>query len=155
VIRKCEEQFHQDGQADDELGAAVALLDALLGQGKSAEAAKERQANQALAAKSTNQLDRLQFDLASARVEMASGNPTASRIQLQRTLESARARHLPGVELEIQLALAELKKKLGQKVEAQADLLALEKDARSEGFGLIAAKALSVRTGGTKEISTN
>jgi hypothetical protein len=86
---------------------------------------------------------------------MANGNPTASRIQLQRTLESARAHHLLGVELETQLALAELKKKLGQRVEAQADLLALEKDARGKGFGLIAAKALSVRTGGTKEISTN
>ncbi|MGA8774558.1 MAG: tetratricopeptide repeat protein [Terriglobales bacterium] len=141
VIRKCEEQFHQDGQADDELAAAVALIDALLGQGKSAEAAKEKQANQALAAKSTNQLNRLQFDLASVRVEMAIGHPTASRAQLERTLEDARAHHFLGVELETQLALARLKKKLGQRVEAQADLLALEKRARDKGFGLIAGKA--------------
>jgi eukaryotic-like serine/threonine-protein kinase len=153
VIRKCKEEFHQDGQADDELAAAAALIDGLLGQGKAVEAVKEKQANQALAAKSTNQLNRLQFDLASVRVEMAIGHPTESRPQLQRTLESARAHHLVGVELETQLALAELKKKLGQGVEAQADLLALEKLARGKGFGLIAGKALSVRNNGTKEIA--
>jgi DNA-binding winged helix-turn-helix (wHTH) protein/tetratricopeptide (TPR) repeat protein len=155
VIRKCKEQFHQDGQVDDELTAVVALIDSLLGQGKSVEAAKEKQANQALAAKSTNQFNRLQFDLASVRVEMAVGDPTASRPQLQRTLEDARAHHLLGVELETQLALAQLKKKLGQRVEAQADLLALEKHARDKGFGLIAGKALSIRNNGTKETSTN
>jgi eukaryotic-like serine/threonine-protein kinase len=155
VIRKCKEQFHQDGQADDELAAAVALIDALLGQGKSVEAAKEKQANQGLAAKSTNQLNRLQFDLVSVRVEMAIGHLMGLHAQLQRTLESARAHHLLGVELETQLGLAELKKKLGQRVEAQADLLALEKLARAKGFGLIAGKALSIRNNGTKEISTN
>jgi eukaryotic-like serine/threonine-protein kinase len=153
VIRKCKEKFHQDGQADDELAAAAALIDALLGQGKSVEAAMEKQANQALVAKSTNQLNRLQFDLASVRVEMAIGDSTASRPILQRTLENARAHHLLGVELETQLALAELKKKLGQRGEAQADLLALEKLARGKGFGLIAGKALSIRNHGTKEIS--
>ncbi|MGA9354743.1 MAG: hypothetical protein WBV46_13710 [Terriglobales bacterium] len=96
---------------NDELAAAVALIDALLGQGKSVEAAKEKQVNQALAARSTNQLNRLQFDLASVRVEMAIGHPTASRAQLERTLEDARAHHFLGVELETQLALAQLKKK--------------------------------------------
>jgi len=154
VIRKCKEQFHQDGQADDELATVVALIDALLGQGKSVESAREKQASQSLAAKSPNQLNRLQFDLASARVEMAIGHPAASRPQLQRTLENARAHHLLGVELEAQLVLAELKSKLGQSVEAQADLIALEKLARDKGFGLIAGKALSVRNNGGKEIST-
>jgi eukaryotic-like serine/threonine-protein kinase len=155
VIRKCKEQFHLESQADDELAATVTLIEGLLQEGKFVEAAREKQASQALAAKSTNQLNRLQFDLASARVEMAGGHPVAARPQLRRTLESARAHHLLGVEFEIQLALAELKKKLGQRVEAQADLLALEKNARSKGFGRIAGKAQLVRNDGTKEISTN
>jgi hypothetical protein len=86
---------------------------------------------------------------------MATGHLASSRPQLQRTLESARAHHLLEVEMEAQLALADLKKKLGQRVEAQADLLALEKLARGKGFGLIAGKALSIRNNGTKEISTN
>jgi len=155
VIRKCKEQFHQDGQADDELAASVALMQGLLSESKYVEAANEKQADQALAAKSTNQLNRLPFDLISARVELAIGHPTASLAQMHRTLESARAHHLVGIELEIQLALAELKKKLGQTIEAQSDLLALEKLAGGKGFGLIASKALSIRSDGTKKLLTN
>ena len=96
VIRKCKEQFHQDGQADDELAASITLIEGLLGQGKFVEAANEEQVSQALAAKSTNQLNRLQFDLASARVELAFGHLDASRAQLERTLQSAHAHHLIG-----------------------------------------------------------
>jgi hypothetical protein len=127
----------------------------LLGQGKSVEAAKEEQASRALTAKSTNQLNRLQFDLVSARLELAVGDIAAARPQLQRTLERARAHHLLGVELETQFAFAELKEKLGQRVKAQADLFALEKLARGKGFGLIADRALSARNDGKKEISAN
>ncbi len=151
VIRKCKEQFHQDSQADDELAASVTLIDALLGQGKFVEAAKEKQANHALAAKSTNQLNQLQFDLVSARIELAEGHPMSSRTHLEGTPQRARAHHLLGIELETQLALAELKKKVGQRVEAQADLVALEKLARGKGFSLIAAKALSVRDNDEKK----
>ena len=155
VIRKCIEQFHQDGQADDELAARVTLIEGLLGQGKSLEAAKEEYASRTLAAKSTNQLNRLQFDLASARVELAIGHTAVARPRLQRTLDSARAHLLPGIELETRIGLAELKKKLGQRVEAQADLVALERLARSKGFGLIAEKALSARNSSMKEVSVN
>ena len=155
VIRKCKEQFHQEGQADDELAANVTLIEGLLGQDKSVEAAKEEQGSRALAAKSTNQLNRLQFDLVSARLELAVGHIAAARPQLQRTLERARAHHLLGVELETQFALAELKEKLGQRVKAQTDLFALEKLARDKGFGLIAGRALSARNDGKREISAN
>jgi hypothetical protein len=151
VIRKCKEQFHQDGQADDELAASINLIEGLLGEGKFVEATKEKQVSQALATKSTNQLNRLQFDLVSARVEVAIGHLASSCLQLQRTLESARAHRLLEIELETQLSLAELKKKRGQKVEAQADLLALEKSARGKGFGLIASKSVPVRNSDEKK----
>ena len=155
VIRKCKEQSHQDGQADDELAASTTLVEGLLGQGKFAEGAHEEQESQALAAKSTNQLNRLQFDLAATRVELAIGHLAEARPKLQRIRDSARAHHLLGVELETQLALAELAKKQGQNIEAQADLVALEKLARGKGFGLIAGKAWSARNSSTKEISVN
>ena len=155
VIRKCKEQFHQDGQADDELAASVALIAGLLDEGKFADAANEKQASQALAAKSTNQLIQLQFDLASARIELAVGHLAASRPQLQRTLKTARAHHLLEIELETQLTLAELKQKEGHSVEAQADLVALEKLSRDSGFGLIAGKATSARNDARKEASAN
>ncbi|MFY9842702.1 MAG: hypothetical protein WAK23_06315, partial [Terriglobales bacterium] len=140
---------------DDELASSATLVEGLLLQGKSVEAAKEVQATQALAAKSTNQINRLQFDLVSARVELAIGHLAAARQKLKRTLDSARAHLLLGIELETRLRLAELKKTLGQGVEAQTDLVALEKLARGKGFGLIAGKALSARNSSTKEISVN
>jgi eukaryotic-like serine/threonine-protein kinase len=152
VIRKCIEQFHQDGQADDELVARGTLIDGLLAQNKSLEAATEEQLSRALDEKSTNLLNRLQFDLVSSRVELAIGHPSVARPKLQRTLDSAHAHLLLEIELETRLALAELKKKLGQKVEAQADLVILEKLARSKGFGLIAGKALSAHNNSVKEI---
>ncbi len=155
VIRECHEQFHHENQSDDELDSIVVLMDALLSEGNFAVAEKERKDNQALAAKSINQLLRLQFDLVSARVQLANGDAGSAGILLQRTLRSARAHHFLGVELETRLRLAELKKKLGQRVEAQADLAALEKVARGKGFGLIAGKALSARNSSTKEISVN
>jgi DNA-binding winged helix-turn-helix (wHTH) protein/tetratricopeptide (TPR) repeat protein len=151
VIRKCKEQFHQDGQADDELAASVVLIDGLLRQGKFAEAAKEKQAGQVLAAKSNNQLNRLELNLVSARVELAVGHLAAARSQLQHTLEICRAHHLLEIELETQLTAAELKQKLGERVEAQADLIELERLARGKGFGLIASRAFSIRNNGEKQ----
>jgi tetratricopeptide (TPR) repeat protein len=155
VIRKCHEQFHHENQSDDELDSIVVLIEALLSEGNFAVAEKERKVNQALAAKSVNQPLRLQFDLVSARVQLAIGDAASASILLQRTLRSARAHHFLGVELETRLALAELKKKLGQTADAQADLVALEKLARGKGFGRIASKSVSARNGGTKEISAN
>ena len=151
VLQKCKEQFHQDGQSDDELVASVTLMEGLLGQGKFVEAAKEKQASQALAAKSTNLLNQLQFDLVSVRVELAAGHTESSRAQLERTLQRAQAHHLLGVELETKLALAESRKKLDQNAAAHADLVGLEKLAHDSGFGLIASKAESLLNGGEKK----
>jgi DNA-binding winged helix-turn-helix (wHTH) protein/tetratricopeptide (TPR) repeat protein len=145
VIRKCNEQFHHENQSDDELDSSIALMEALLRESKFATAEKERKDNQALAAKSVNQLLRLHFDLVSARVQLATGDTASASMLLQRTLRSAHEYHLVGVELETRLTLAELQKKLGRSAGAQADLVALEKVAHDRGFGLIASKAQSVR----------
>jgi DNA-binding winged helix-turn-helix (wHTH) protein/tetratricopeptide (TPR) repeat protein len=154
VIRKCNEKFHHENQSDDELDSIAGLMQTLLSEGNFAAAEKERKDNQALAAKSINQLLKLQFDLVSARVQLANGDAASANMLLPRILRSARAHHLVGIELETRLRLAELKQKLGQRVEAQADLVALEKLARGKGFGLIAGKALSARNS-TREISIN
>jgi ATP/maltotriose-dependent transcriptional regulator MalT len=141
VIRKCIEEFHQDQEADDEFAARVALVNGFLAEKKYAEAAREADGAKSLAAKSVNELIRLQFDLVAARVESVSGNVQSSRPQLQSTLQKARSHHLLGLEFETRLALAELGKKTGDRGAAQADLLSLEKAARGKDFGLIAAKA--------------
>ena len=77
-VRACIEQFQKEQQADDELTASIVLIDALLAQGKQGEAQKEMEAAQPLGNKSQNRFLRLQFELASGRVLLASDHPDAS-----------------------------------------------------------------------------
>ncbi len=141
AMRTCKEQFHREHQADDELAASIVLTNALLAQGKHDEARKELQAGEILAGNSQNRLERLQFALVSARVLLASGQSGSSRQHLNRILGEARHYGFMGVELEARLALAQSEKKSGQTAAAQSQLLALERAARAQGFGLIAHKA--------------
>ena len=155
VIRKCKEQFQQNQQADDELSARVALINAFLAERKNSEAAKEAADAGELARKSLNELIRLQFDLASARVELASGHLEASRTQLQKILQRARVHHLLESEFETRLTIAGLKRTSGKEASARADLLTLEHATRAKGFVLLANKALAMRTAGEKTVSAN
>ncbi len=152
VIRKCKAQFQQDHEADDELSASTVLIDALVAEGKYADATREVDAEKTLAAKSVNELFRLRLDLASARLELVTDHRESSRAGLTSTIQSAQARGLLGTEFEARLTLAELKEKSGQRSAAQADLLALEEEARGKGFGLIVSKALSIRHNGKKQV---
>ena len=78
-VRACIQQFQQEQQADDELSARIVLIDALLAQAKQSEAQKEMEAAQALGNATQNRFLRLQFELASGRVFLASDHPDASR----------------------------------------------------------------------------
>jgi len=145
VIRKCKEQFQQDQQADDELAASIVLIDALLGESKLPEAESEAGQAKSLADKSANTLLRLQFEMMSGRVQDLSGHFPAASAQLQKTLQRAHSHQLLELEFETRLALAELRNRTGQSVATRAESLSLENDARKNGFGLIATKALSFR----------
>jgi eukaryotic-like serine/threonine-protein kinase len=145
VLRKCKEQFDQDQQADDELESSVVLIEALLDEGNYPGAAREEQEAKLLASNSVNEILRIELSLASARVDGASGQVATARTQLERTLQSAHSHKLLEIELETRLAMGVLKGKSGQLASARAELLALETTARSDGFGLIASKALSFR----------
>jgi DNA-binding winged helix-turn-helix (wHTH) protein/tetratricopeptide (TPR) repeat protein len=153
VIRNCKEQFHEDGESDDELAAEIAYIEALLAESRYPEAKNEVEQDGPLAAKSVNQVLRLQSDLASARVEGALGRLDVSRAKLQNTLKSARAHNLLGIEFETRLAIAELERKAGQDSEANTDLTALEKAARARGFGSIAANASRLLEAGAKPVA--
>jgi DNA-binding winged helix-turn-helix (wHTH) protein/tetratricopeptide (TPR) repeat protein len=146
AARKARDQFHQEQQADDELAAATVLVGALLAQGKQAEASKEVESAVQLAAKSQNTMVRLQFDLVSAGVALASNKPESARTPIRQTLAEARKHGYVGIEFDASLALAKLELKSGQVAAARTQLSALEKSARSKGFGLIAGKAAAART---------
>jgi ATP/maltotriose-dependent transcriptional regulator MalT len=134
-------QFHQEQQADDELSASIVLIDALLAQGKQGEAQKEMEAAQPLGNESQNRLLRLQFELASGRVLLASDHPDASRPLFQRVAGDAHRYGFVGIEFADDPALAEFANKTKHGSQAQMELRALQKSASSKGFGLIARKA--------------
>lgn len=145
AVRKCQEQFNREHEADDELSATVVLIRTLLAQGKHAEARAEVERAQPLATKSQNRLVRLQFALVSAHSFLASDHPESSLTQLQQILKEARGYGYLGVEFEAQLALAELEKKSGHIAAAQAQLTSLERVAKAKGFGLLARKAATLK----------
>jgi tetratricopeptide (TPR) repeat protein len=146
VIRKCYEQFHHENQSDDELAASAVLVRALLAENKIAEAEKEVAAERALAAKSQNRHERLQFALVAAQVVLASDHPESAGPSLEAIRKDARAHGFVGMELETELFLAELSKKKRQMGAAIEELNSLEKRARERGFGLLARKAAAART---------
>ena len=140
--RGCKEQFHNEKQADDELSASIALIDALLAQGKQGEAQKEMEAAQRLGKESQNRLLRLQFELASGRVLLNSGQAERAGPLLHGVNLDAQRYGFAGVKFAAELALAELASETKHGAQARTELQALLKSATSKGFGLIAGKAL-------------
>ena len=140
-VRASIEQFQKEQQADDELTASIVLIDALLIQGKQGEAQKEMETAQPLGKKSQNRFLRLQFELASGRVFLASDHPDASRALFQQVADDAHRYGFVGLEFADDLALAEFANKTKHGSQAQMELRALQKAASSKGFGLIARKA--------------
>ena len=90
-MRQWKEQFHLEQEADDELLASIGLSEALLAQGKQAEAQREIEGSRDLAAKCQNLFYRLQYDVASARVLLSSDHPENAKLQVDRALRDARA----------------------------------------------------------------
>jgi DNA-binding winged helix-turn-helix (wHTH) protein/TolB-like protein len=144
-MRRCKEQFHQERQADDELAASIWLTEALLAEGKLIDARNEIEGSQDLAAKSQNLSARLQYNLASAKVLLASDRPEMSRRLLVQVLKESRAHGLVGIEYEAMLGAANLEKQSGHATLAQGQLASLERLARGKGFGLVARKAAAAR----------
>jgi tetratricopeptide (TPR) repeat protein len=140
IARKCRDQFHQELQADDELAASVVLIQASLAQGKQTDAQKDLEAVQPLAANTQNSLLRLQFELASARVAMASGTGSVRHSLLQ-VIQEARRHDFLGVDLEAQLALAQLSSPTKTGAAAREQFVFLEKEAHAKGFERIAREA--------------
>ena len=140
-VRACKEQFHREQQADDELSASIAVIEALLAQGKPGEAQKEMEAAQHLGNATQNRFLRLRFELASGRVWLASDVPETSRGLLQRVTGDAHRYGFVGLQLAAELALAELASKIRLGTQAQIELHTVQRSATSKGFGLIARKA--------------
>ena len=140
--RSSQQQFHQEQQADDELGASIVLIDALLAQGKQGEAQKEAEAALRMAKGSQNRFLRTQCELVSGRVLLKSEHPESASSLLRGVNRDSKRHGFVGLEFAAELALAELANKTKHDAQAQIKLHALQKSADSKGFALIARKAL-------------
>jgi hypothetical protein len=99
------------------------------------------EAAQPLGNSTQNRFLRLQFELVSGRVLLNSRQPEAAGPLLRRANRDAQRRGFMGLKFAIDLALVELANKTNSSPQAQIELRALQRSARSRGFGLTARKA--------------
>jgi hypothetical protein len=81
------------------------------------------------------------FAIAEAQVKAANGQIALADESLMRIIAETKKAGFVGYELEARLVLAEIQLRSARTATAQARLLAVEKDARTKGFWLIAHKA--------------
>jgi DNA-binding winged helix-turn-helix (wHTH) protein/tetratricopeptide (TPR) repeat protein len=91
--RRCKTQFHLEQQADDELGAGLVVVDALIAETKMPEAAVEMSALDPIVSKTQNHVLQLRSLLQNARLALAMGDRQTARHHLVRTLRQA---HIDG-----------------------------------------------------------
>jgi tetratricopeptide (TPR) repeat protein len=144
VARGSEEVFRAEGAVDRQAVAQVLLADALLAQGKTAEAKGAAEQARALAESSKERRARWGAALAAARVRAATGsrvNQTAAVAALDAAAAEATKAGYVGVNLELRLAAAEIEQAAGQTAAAKARLGPVAKEATARGYGLIARQA--------------
>jgi eukaryotic-like serine/threonine-protein kinase len=147
AMRQVIELFQAEKARDDEIQAWCILARALLAEGKAAEAKEAVQHARSLAAKSQNPNMRWQTAITAARIETAGKNLSHSaaadtaRKELAAVITKSREMGYMGIELDARLALAEIEMKAQQTAAGRAHLAAIETDAKTKGYLLIARKA--------------
>lgn len=141
LSRQCMSEFQQQKISDDEASAHAVMALALLAQGNGASAEREILAAKELVAKSQDRGKHLEVSLAAARVQAKSGNTNAAHKNLEAVLAATTKLGFVNYQFEAALQLGELEMHAGNVDAGRARLSALQKDAASKGFQLIAAKA--------------
>src|SRR5262249_31945766 len=145
LARKAAEDFRSLKARDNEAWAQAVLAEALLAEGKAADARRAIEQAAAWGAKSQDLSVRLTFTTAAARVRAASGQPedlAAAMTSLQTVVEDASKAGFVGFQLEARLALGELELKSGKAEQGRKRLQALAQEAAAKSFLLIACKAV-------------
>jgi serine/threonine protein kinase/tetratricopeptide (TPR) repeat protein len=139
--------FHQQKAADHEAAAQGVLARVLLAEDKLPQARQAIARAAAITRTSQVQAVRLPVAIAGARVTAASGqagDAAKALKSLERTLQEARRTGRVPFEFEARLALGEVGLRAARPGAAEA-LAALEKEASTKGYGLIARKAAAAR----------
>ncbi len=142
--RETRDEFEKRHKSDDQISATVALVRALLAEGKNADAFKEVGKTAPIAAKSQNLSVQLAFATARARSESASQQTGMAKTLLKEALVKATRSGYVGDQLESRLAFEEIELKSGKSAASRARLEQLQKDAKEKGFDLIARKAAAL-----------
>jgi eukaryotic-like serine/threonine-protein kinase len=130
-----------------QISAHAIVADALLAQGKLGAARTEIAAGKPLAAKTQQRLVRLQFEIAQAEVQAASGKPAdlqAATSALNLVIREAEKSGVLATLFEARIALGKAMMNYGDKAEGLTLLAAVDKDAAAKGFVMISRKAAKV-----------
>jgi len=136
--------LHQHRDPNNEVNAEGLLAEIALADGDVSGAVHHMDIAHGLLKKDQGWTERYIFEIQNARVEAANGKFTQAGKSLHGVLAEAQKHDYVHYELEARLALCELEAKTAPAV-ARAHELALEKDARERGFGMILRKSLALR----------
>ena len=141
LARQATLQFVKTSSTDNEVWSQAALARNLLGAGNLQEAQSAATRAMALSQQTTGRpAARFEVTLADARVNAKSGKWAQAREELESMLSSARKFGYRSYEYQARLALAEIDLWAGS-ASAPAHLAVLERDARAQGFLLVANQA--------------
>jgi hypothetical protein len=144
-IRQFRDQLHRQQFFDDELGAGLVLVSALLDQSKDAEAKQEIIALRPLEEKTQNRELQLRFSLRLAQSLAAKSELGASRALLDTVSREADASGFAALKWEAQTASASVAGRAGDLSGAIRQLNRLETSERNAGLQLQARKTHDVQ----------
>lgn len=147
AIREALEEFDKEKSVDGRVFAHVVLARVLLAQGKLPDARKEIEAAEAIALRSQSLGVHLNLEITAGRVRAKLGETGLAKTSLQTALAKATKAGFAGYQLEARLALGNIAMQSGDAAQGRDWLAALEKDASTKGFVLIAHKAHDAASG--------
>ena len=143
TARRAVSFFATEKNVELEAVARASLAEALLALGNVAVARRESARAEVLIAKSQHAYRRSSIAVASARIAAADATAPAAMRALEAALARATQKGWIAQALEIRLAMGEIEKRTNPAA-ARTRLLALERDARTRGFRLIARRAATL-----------
>jgi DNA-binding winged helix-turn-helix (wHTH) protein/tetratricopeptide (TPR) repeat protein len=140
---QCRDELHRQQFHDDELGAGLVLVRAILDQSRNSDAKREVLALRPLEEKTQNRELQLRFSLELARALAAEPDLPSSRALLDTVSRDASASGFAGLTWETQTALACVEGQAGDRTGALRQLKILEATALNAGLQLQARKTAS------------
>ena len=148
IARESAQQLERLNSVDDAAVGYLILARALAAQGKMADAQAAITKASDLTKKGGDTNVRLRIAIESALLRSNSGvsaEISEAKKSIQSALDDATKQNLTGIQLEARLAQGEIEMKSGDRTNGRAHLAAVQKDAATKGFLLIARKSAAAR----------